>query len=143
MINPLDIKSKVIEMGACDYAPSRLRAGMSTGDLIKLMLNPRCLEFCMNHKYPTMDMLTPYESQLADNNVFISGKHKVGGSGKYIIFGGDVSIKLSGHDVADIYICGGSVLVHSQDNSIAFIEDWGGLVMHESFDESDINIFKK
>lgn len=134
------IRNEVLGMGACDFAPNLIPSAHTIDDMINIMLQPQCIEFCMSHKYPSVDSMKPFEWELAQRGVFLSNtdlNREV--PRKILIFDGDVTIRLKNFEVCEIYICGGSVHVTAEDNSMATVENWGGIIMHEG----NVKIYKK
>lgn len=124
------IKEDVLNLGACRYAPDLMRADITVSEAISLMLQPECLEFCMEKDYPKIDIMKKYEHELINQGVFISGEHECN-KRKIVIFGGDVKVNIKGFDISEIYVRGGSVHIVAEENSFAIVENWGGLVLHE------------
>ncbi len=132
--------------GACkDRGLDVIANSKSVVDLIELMLSPQGIEFCMENRFPSMDILKQYRDELAAHAVYIEGTHTVTGSGQILVFGGQVDIDASGFDVVEVFATNDAfVNVVARDNAFVSVELHHSARMNfEKYGLAKVKEFKK
>lgn len=122
-----------------------IAASGSIQDLIMLMRTPQGIEFCMENRFPSLEVMQRYRDELASNAVYIDSIHTVTGSGKVLVFGGEVDIVCDGFDVLEVYATNDAfVNVVARDNAFVSVElHHNATMVYESYGLAKIKEFKK
>ncbi|WP_286778967.1 MULTISPECIES: hypothetical protein [Sphingobacterium] len=132
--------------GACkDRGLDVIANSKSVVDLIKLMISPQGIEFCMENRFPSLEVMQHHRDELTSHAVYIDGAHTVTGSGKILVFGGQVDIKAGSFDVVEIFATNDAfVNVVARDNAFVSVELHHSARMNfEKYGLAKIKEFKK
>ncbi|MGJ1420439.1 hypothetical protein ACR79T_12500 [Sphingobacterium spiritivorum] len=139
------LKKYILGSLSCDFGVNGVKTANSVKDLISLLKSPQGIEFCMANSFPSLDILTAYESELLASGVFLRGKYSLENPNLVIAFGGTIGIHLDGYTVCQVYATNDAQInVFGNDSSIAMVEVHGDAdVFVQQLDESSINVFQK
>lgn len=132
--------------GACkDRGLDIIAASGSIHDLIELMRSPQGIEFCMENRFPSLEVLNQYRDKLAAHAVYIDGFHTAVGSSKILVFGGQVDIKAGSFDLVEVYATNDAfVNVVARDNAFVSVElHHGSRLVFERYGLAKVKEFKK
>lgn len=132
--------------GACkERGLDIIASSNSIQDLIQLLRTPQGIEFCMENRFPSLEVMQQHRDELTSHAVYIDGTHTVTGSGKILVFGGQVDIKAGSFDVVEIFATNDAfVNVVARDNAFVSVELHHSARMNfEKYGLAKIKEFKK
>lgn len=114
-------------------------------DLIDLLKSPQGVEFCMDKQFPPYTVLLQFEEELRENDIYVSGTHKVANKAVIVVYGGEVEVEINGSNVCEIYATNGAIVsVIAKDSAYVSVELWhsSGSVYRE-IDNGKVKEFRK
>ena len=132
--------------GACnEWGLDVIAASGSIHDLIELMRSPQGIEYCMENRFPGKDVLNQYRDELSVHDVFVDGTHTVTGSGKILVFGGQVDIKAGSFDVVEVFATNDALVnVVARDNAFVSVElHHNATMVYERYGLAKVKEFKE
>lgn len=106
-------------LGACDL----LMGARSEEELLRLLLTPQGVEFCLGKGFPSMRLLRPFRGELAESlGVYIEADVELRNPRRVYLAGCRAVLRFGGARGYNVVIAHGSeVEIHASDYAVVFV----------------------